>query len=227
MLLAVTARVVGPTNGASYGAEQLNREAFASCLLDRCGLSESYMCDELTNALETIVNNELVLEGTLTQLDLLCGDWVNSMVELEHKQQQQRPGAQALPRAACSVAVGRHGRDWAAVASSVGSTTKNQCRCKVRSEVTAGRMQELGGKRVRDSWSQVELDALKRAVALHGRDWAAVANSVGSKTKLQCVHKVAKEVAAGRMQEPGGMQCHDLWSKVELGARSKSGTCRP
>ena len=74
MLLAVSARVVGPTNGASYGAAQLNRKAFASGLLNRCGLSESYMCDELPNALETIVNNELVLEGTLTLLGLLCGD---------------------------------------------------------------------------------------------------------------------------------------------------------
>ncbi len=97
-----------------------------------------------------------------------------------------------------------HGRDWAAVASSVGSKTIQQCQDKVDNEVTAGRMQEPGGKRVLDSWSQVELGALKRAVALHGRNWAAVASCVGSKTMQQCRDKVAKEVAAGRMQELGG-----------------------
>jgi hypothetical protein len=39
-------------------------------------------------------------------------------------------------------------------------------------------------------------------VALHGRDWAAVASSVGSKTIQQCSDKVEKEVTAGRMQRP-------------------------
>ncbi len=77
------------------------------------------------------------------------------------------------------------GRDWAAVACSVGSKTGEQCRHKVNVEVAAGRMQEPGGKRVQDSWSKVELGALKRAVALHGRDWAAVASGVGSKTRQQ------------------------------------------
>ena len=137
------------------------------------------MCDELT----TIVNNEPVLEGMLTQIDLLGGARVNSMVELEQKQQQQRPGAQALPRAACSVPVRRHGGDWAAVASSVGSKTTQLCRDKVAMEVEQGSMQELGGKPVQHSCSQVELGALKQALALHGRDWAAVASSVGSKTR--------------------------------------------
>jgi hypothetical protein len=77
-------------------------------------------------------------------------------------------------------------------------------------------MQEPGGKQVKNSWSKVELGALKRAVALHGRDWAAVASSVGGKTGEQCRNKVAVEVAAGRMQEPGGKQVQDSWSKVEL-----------
>ena len=58
--------------------------------------------------------------------------------------------------------------------------------------------------RDRDSWSKAELGALKRAVTLHGRDWAAVASSLGSKTRQQCKSKVASEVVAGRMQEPGG-----------------------
>jgi hypothetical protein len=86
-------------------------------------------------------------------------------------------------------------------------------------EVAAGRMQEPDGKRVldsRSSWSKVELDALKRAVALHGRDWAAVASSVGSKTRVQCKDKIDNEVAAGRMQEPGGKLVQDSWSKTEL-----------
>jgi predicted SprT family Zn-dependent metalloprotease len=114
-------------------------------------------------------------------------------------------------------AVALHGRDWAAVSSSVGSKTRKQCLDKVKEEVRAGRMQEPGGKLVRDSWSKVELGALKRAVALHGRDWAAVASSVGGKTQKQCINKVATEIAAGRMQEPGG-QVKDSWSQVELGA---------
>ena len=96
------------------------------------------------------------------------------------------------------VAVRRHGRDWAAVASSVSSKTGEQCQCKVRAEVAAGRMQEPGGKQIKDSWSKVELGALKRAVNLHGRSWVAVASSVGSKTRTQCLNKFLHEVAAGR-----------------------------
>ncbi len=65
-------------------------------------------------------------------------------------------------------------------------------------EVAAGRMQEPGGKRVLDSWSKVELGALKRAVALHGRDWAAVALDVGSKSHEQCMTKFQYEIASGR-----------------------------
>jgi hypothetical protein len=84
---------------------------------------------------------------------------------------------------------------------------------KVDNEVAAGRLQEPGGKRVFDSWSKVELGALKRAVALHGRDWAAVASSVGSKTRQQCMDKVVTEVAAGRMQEPGGKQVQDEYNR--------------
>ncbi len=57
--------------------------------------------------------------------------------------------------------------------------------------------------------SKVELGALKRAVALHGSDWAAVARSVRSRTRQQCFSKVAAEVAAGRMQEPGGKRVLD------------------
>ena len=59
-------------------------------------------------------------------------------------------------------------------------------------------MQEPGGKLVQHSWSKVELGALKRAVALHGRDWAAVASSVGSKTVQQCTSKFKNEIASGR-----------------------------
>jgi hypothetical protein len=119
-------------------------------------------------------------------------------------------------------AVALHGRNWATVASSVGSKTDVQCRMKVAKEVAVGRMQERGGKRVIQSWSEVELGALKRAVALHGRDWAAVASSVGSKTSGQCMSKVANEVAAGRMQEPGGKRVLDSWSKIELGALKRA-----
>ncbi len=44
---------------------------------------------------------------------------------------------------------------------------------------------------------KTELGALERAVALQGTDWTAVSSSVGSKTRLQCLAKVVKEVAAG------------------------------
>jgi hypothetical protein len=53
-------------------------------------------------------------------------------------------------------------------------------------------------------------------VSRHGRDWVAVSRDVRSKTMKQCRDKVAKEVAAGRMQEPGGKQVQDSWSKAEL-----------
>ena len=46
----------------------------------------------------------------------------------------------------------------------------------------------------------------------HGRDWAAVSRDVGSKTKQQCKWKVKNEVAAGRMQEPGGKQDQASWA---------------
>jgi hypothetical protein len=95
-------------------------------------------------------------------------------------------------------AVALHGRDWAAVSSSVGSRTTKQCKAKIAREVAAGRMQEPCGKRVQDSWSKVELRTLRRAVALHGRDWVAVASSVGSKSRAQCSRKFRLEVAAGR-----------------------------
>ena len=120
------------------------------------------------------------------------------------------------------VAVRKYGRDWAAVARSVGSKTRQQCRIKVDVEVAAGRMQEPGGKKVQDSWSKVELGALRRAVALHGRDWPAVARSVRSKTIKQCTRKAVAEVAAGRMQEPCGKRLRDSWSEVELGALKRA-----
>jgi hypothetical protein len=100
--------------------------------------------------------------------------------------------------------VSRHGRDWVAVSRDVGSKTRQQCKNKITTEVAAGRMEEPGGKRVQDSWRKVELFRLSKAVSRHGRDWVAVSRDVGSKTREQCIKKVAKEVAAGRMQEPGG-----------------------
>jgi hypothetical protein len=113
-----------------------------------------------------------------------------------------------------NVAVDRHGRDWVSVSRDVGSKTNRQCRIKVKSEVAAGRMEEPGGKREFESWSQAELVQLKAAVDRHGRDWAAVSRDVGSKTRLQCIDKICFEVAAGRMQEPADKQ--ESWSQAEL-----------
>jgi hypothetical protein len=113
-------------------------------------------------------------------------------------------------------AVDRHGRDWAAVSRDVGSKTDQQCLRKVKFEVAAGRMQEPGGKQEQESWSQDELIKLKAAVDRHGRDWVSVSRDVGSKTRQQCINKVKIEVAAGRMQEPGGKQERESWSQAEL-----------
>ena len=71
-------------------------------------------------------------------------------------------------------------------------------------------------KNEQESWSQAELIQLKAAVDRHGRDWFAVSRDVGSKTRQQCRYKVAFEVAAGRMQEPGGKQKKESWSQAEL-----------
>jgi hypothetical protein len=49
-----------------------------------------------------------------------------------------------------------------------------QCTGKVAAEVAAGRMQEPGGKQVKDSWSKAELLRLSKAVSRDGRDWVAV-----------------------------------------------------
>jgi hypothetical protein len=111
-------------------------------------------------------------------------------------------------------AVGRHGRDWVSVSRDVGSKTKKQCIHKICLEVAAGCMEEPGGKR--ESWSKTELLKLMQAVGRHGRDWAAVSRDVGSKTNKQCRLKVKSEVAAGRMQEPGGKQEQESWSQAEL-----------
>ncbi len=117
-------------------------------------------------------------------------------------------------------AVDRHGRDWVSVSRDVGSKTNKQCKGKVKKEVAAGRMQEPGGKRVykreQESWSQAELVQLKAAVDRHGRDWAAVSRDVGSRTTKQCFRKVEAEVAAGRIEEPGGKQERVSWSQAEL-----------
>ncbi len=63
---------------------------------------------------------------------------------------------------------------------------------KIATEVAAGRMQEPDGKRAQDSWSKAELLRLSKSVSRHGRDWVAVTRDVVSKTKQQCMGKVAK-----------------------------------
>ena len=75
-------------------------------------------------------------------------------------------------------------------------------------------MQKPGRKQV--SWSKTDLLKLMKAVNRHGRDWVSVSRDVGSKTAQQCLDKVNKEVAAGRMQEPGGKEEQESWSQAEL-----------
>jgi hypothetical protein len=86
----------------------------------------------------------------------------------------------------------------------VGSKAREQRVSDVTAEIAAGRMQKPGGKHV--SWSKTELLKLMQAVERHGRDWVSVSRDVGSKTRQQCYNKVINEVAAGRMEEPGGKQ---------------------
>ncbi len=89
----------------------------------------------------------------------------------------------------------------------VGSKAREQRISDVTTEVDAGRMQKPGGKQV--SWSRTEHLKLRQAVDWHGRAWAAVSRDVGSKTRKQCLNKVNIEVAAGRMDEPGGKREHE------------------
>ncbi len=106
----------------------------------------------------------------------------------------------------------------------VGSKTKQQCSDKVRVEVAAGRMQELGGKQERESWSQAELLKLMQAVDRHGRDWVSVSRDVGRNTNRQCEVKVNNEVAARRMQRPKGVPVsHYVGSKRTDSARRRLG----
>jgi hypothetical protein len=113
-------------------------------------------------------------------------------------------------------AVDRNGRDCVAVSRDVGSKTRQQCKGRAFAEIAAGRMQEPGGKQIRELWSKAELIKLIAAVDRYGRDWVSVSREVGSKTKMQCIHKICSEVAAGRMQEPVGKRMRDLWSPTEL-----------
>jgi hypothetical protein len=74
--------------------------------------------------------------------------------------------------------------------------------------------------------------------AVYHRDWVSVSRDVGSKTNIQCSDKVRKEVAAGRMEEPGGKHSWESCSQDELNKLnaavdrygrdwSPSGTYRP
>jgi len=82
-------------------------------------------------------------------------------------------------------------------------------------EVTAdapGRpMQRLVGR-----WKQDEIKRLYRAVELHGRDWKAVTEVVGTRSRQDCQNKTWKEVTAGRMREPPGKQKQVRWTEEEL-----------
>jgi hypothetical protein len=96
----------------------------------------------------------------------------------------------------------------------VGRKAREQRVSDVTAKVDAGRLQKRGGKQV--SWSRHEHLKLMQAVDRHGRDWVSVSRDVGSKTRQQCKDKVKAEVAAGRMQEPGGKQVQKSWSQAEV-----------
>jgi hypothetical protein len=151
-----------------------------------------------------------------TKSNVQCKDKVAAEVEAGR---MQEPGGRrtlsvwsAAELLALEQAVAQHGRDWGAVSAAVGTKSITSCWNKVDYEVTAGRMEEPGGKR--ELWSAGELLALQQAVDQHGRDWAAVALFVKTKGRAQCINKVAWQVAAGIMQEPAGKRA--LWSAAEL-----------
>jgi hypothetical protein len=111
-------------------------------------------------------------------------------------------------------AVKKHGRNWVAVSRIVGKSNV-QCKSKVQTEVVSGRMPEppMGSGGAPVGWTKEEVQRLTMAVAVHGRDWDAVARDVRTKDSDSCAQKVEWEVAAGRMLEPGrGSQ----WSEDEV-----------
>jgi hypothetical protein len=52
-----------------------------------------------------------------------------------------------------------------------------------------------------EGWSEGEMQLLHDAVLDHGRDWAAVASKVGSRSRLACRLTALREVAAGRLPQ--------------------------
>ena len=86
---------------------------------------------------------------------------------------------------------------------------QQQLQLQPKDVVTRGKLNIARRAERPSSWSAGELRLLLVALRRHDRDWAAVARSVGSKTRQQCRDKVKKEVAAGRLQEPAGKRIHD------------------
>ncbi len=152
---------------------------------------------------------------TLLVFTLICGFWfytaVQDKVTMALAAQWSEEELVALKQA-----VALHGRDWVKVSERVGTKTNRDCQRKAAYEVARGRMSDLGGRQFHNPWSKVELVALNQAVTLHGRNWVTVARRVMTKTKEQCKNKVKKEVAAGRMEEPGGKREQESWSPAEL-----------
>jgi hypothetical protein len=129
-------------------------------------------------------------------------------------------------------AVAKFGRDWVKIASFVGTRSNQDCYKKMQKEVATGRMQEPDSKlkleHPRVIWSPAEVQRLHEGVKLHGRNWIAVAEFVGStRTNRDCSKKMDKEVRAGRMAEPDGKKGNGAttgdgkpksrpWSKEEV-----------
>jgi hypothetical protein len=118
-------------------------------------------------------------------------------------------------------ALEKHGRSWTEVAAYVRTRSNEDCRKKSAKEVTAGALPEPAGRkkaqRPAQYWFREEMLRLKEAVKKHGRAWDKVAEHVGgTRTAQDCINKVNKEVAHGRMNEPDGKVSQPIWSAHEV-----------
>jgi hypothetical protein len=101
------------------------------------------------------------------------------------------------------------GADAAAAAAAAAAAEAEPAIASERAEM---RIVRVGPKQ---PWFADELERLRTALAIHGRNWIAVQELVGTKSRRQCESKVLNEVSAGRMLAPQGKQVQLPWTKLE------------
>jgi len=78
---------------------------------------------------------------------------------------------------------------------------------------TPSGIQLPAGRKRRKRWTDTEREALIQAVGAHGRDWAAVAAAVGTRSKEDCQKRAHVEIKQGRLPEPEGKL--NKWTEEE------------